>query len=47
MMSVTDIDKVSLLLERGADVNAVTKRGRIGAAPGGDERQLGGASSAC
>ena len=28
MMSVTDADKVSLLLERGADVNAVTKRGR-------------------
>jgi len=28
MMSVTDADKVGLLLERGADVNAVTKRGR-------------------
>ena len=28
MMSVTDIDKVNLLLAKGADVNAVTKRGR-------------------
>ncbi len=27
-MSVTDTDKVRLLLDRGADVNAVTKRGR-------------------